>query len=123
VRALIEQKNSAAASKPDMMIMDSDSEHDPTFPAEDADITDGDKKMAAVDNSDSEYDTTLPDEDADITGGDKKMAAVDKTPDRHRKEAAKVMASLQQTPTLYDTKRQEAHKELPKKANEAQSKK
>ena len=100
VRALIdEKKDSAAASKPD-------------------------KKMAAVDNSDSEPDMTLHDEDADITDGDKKMAAVDKTPDRHRKEAAKVMASLlPQNPTLYDTKRQEAHKEPPKKANEAQSKK
>ena len=62
-------------------------------------------------DSDSEPDLTFPDEDADITDGDKKMAAVDKTPDKHRKEVAKVMASLQQTPTLYDTEKQVAHKD------------
>jgi hypothetical protein len=96
VRALIEKKATAAASKPDVMIIDSDSEHDPTF----------------------------PDEDADITDGDLKMAAVDKSPDEHRMEVAKVMASLQQISTLHDdTERLEAHKEPPKKANEAQSKK
>ena len=51
------------------------------------------------------------------------MAAVDDSPDEHRKEVAKVMASLRQTPTLYDTESQEANKKPPKKANEAQSKK
>jgi hypothetical protein len=79
-----------------MMIMDSDSKQDPTFPA---------------------------DEDAEIADGDKKIAAVDNTAHEHRKEAAKLIASLRQTPNLHDTDRQEGHKEPPKKANQAQSKK
>ena len=66
MRRVVEQsKATAAASKPDVTIMDSDSEQDPTFPEQDVEIADGDLKMAAV----------------------------DKSPDEHRK-VAKVMASL-----------------------------
>jgi hypothetical protein len=98
VRRVLDERNApAAASKPDMTIINS---------------------------SDSEQDQTFPDADAEITDGDRKPAASEITPDKHRKEAAKVMASLlPQNPTLHDTERQEALKEPPKKANEAQSKK
>jgi hypothetical protein len=68
VRRVVEQsKATAAARKPDTM---------------------------TIIDSDSEQHQILPDEDAEITDGDKKLAAVDKTANKHRKEAAKVMASL-----------------------------
>ena len=93
VRRVIEQtKNPAAARKPDMTIWDSDSEHE----------------SVALPNGDND----------EISDGDQKIAAVDKTPDKHRKEAAKVMASLRKNHTSHDTGRQEAQKEAPKKAHQ-----
>ena len=100
VKMHLEQNNSPAAARvADEMIIDRDSDLDSEI---------------------------LPHEDAEIPDGDKKLAAIKTTPDEQRKrkeEAAKVMASLQGTPTKHDTNRQGSHKEASKTAHQSESSK
>ena len=97
-RRVVEQKEPtnayAAASKPDVMIVDSD-------------------------DYDEDEETPAPyHEVAGITDGDQKIAASEEAPNK-RKEAAQVMASFRQNPTLHDTERKGPQKS--EKASQAQT--